>query len=151
LQNIKFSSLLGSRLIYSSKLSLRAQAWQPSILIINRIIAYHVPPPATTMSCGRKTVVCPQYFSVPNTSLTGACWIALKLGVGQLPSGTRFSQIAAVSVLGGIGFTMSIFIAELAFAGQDEYLLMAKTGVLAASLLAGLLGYAWLWWLAEKS
>lgn len=77
--------------------------------------------------------------------ITGACWIALKLGVGQLPSGTRFSQIAAVSVLGGIGFTMSIFIAELGFAGQTEYLLMAKTGVLAASLLAGLLGFAWLW------
>lgn len=77
--------------------------------------------------------------------ITGACWIALKLGVGQLPSGTRFSQIAAVSVLGGIGFTMSIFIAELGFAGQEEYLLMAKTGVLAASLLAGLLGFAWLW------
>ncbi|MEK7413264.1 MAG: Na+/H+ antiporter NhaA [Planctomycetota bacterium] len=77
--------------------------------------------------------------------ITGACWIALKLGVGQLPSGTRFSQIAAVSVLGGIGFTMSIFIAELGFAGQEEYLLMAKTGGLAASLLAGLLGFAWLW------
>ncbi len=82
--------------------------------------------------------------------ITVACWIALKLGVGQLPSGTRFSQIAAVSVLGGIGFTMSIFIAELGFAGQEEYLLMAKTGVLAASLLAGLLGYAWLWRLGRE-
>ncbi|PIV15174.1 MAG: sodium:proton antiporter, partial [Gallionellales bacterium CG03_land_8_20_14_0_80_55_15] len=64
---------------------------------------------------------------------------------------TRFSQIAAVSVLGGIGFTMSIFIAELGFADQPEYLLMAKTGVLAASLLAGLLGYAWLWWLGNTA
>lgn len=81
--------------------------------------------------------------------ITSACWIALKLGVGQLPSDTRFSQIAAVSVLGGIGFTMSIFIAELGFAEHDEYLLMAKTGVLAASLLAGLLGFAWLWWLGR--
>ena len=50
--------------------------------------------------------------------ITGACWLALRLGIGQLPSSTRFSQIAAVSVLGGIGFTMSIFIAELAFAAQ---------------------------------
>ncbi len=83
--------------------------------------------------------------------ITGACWIALKLGIGQLPSGTRFSQIAAVSVLGGIGFTMSIFIAELGFAGQEEYLLMAKTGVLAASLLAGLLGFAWLWLLGRDN
>jgi NhaA family Na+:H+ antiporter len=81
--------------------------------------------------------------------ISGACWIALKLGVGQLPGGTRFSQIAAVSVLGGIGFTMSIFIAELGFAGHEDYLLMAKTGVLTASLLAGMLGFAWLWWLGH--
>ena len=82
--------------------------------------------------------------------ITGACWLALRLGIGQLPSGTRFSQIAGVSVLGGIGFTMSIFIAELGFAAQPEYLLMAKTGVLAASLLAGVLGFIWLWWLGRE-
>lgn len=82
--------------------------------------------------------------------ITGACWLALRFGIGQLPTGTRFSQIAAVSVLGGIGFTMSIFIAELAFAAQPEFLLMAKTGVLAASLLAGVLGFVWLWWLGRK-
>jgi NhaA family Na+:H+ antiporter len=83
--------------------------------------------------------------------ITGACWLALRLGIGQLPGGTRFSQIAAVSVLGGIGFTMSIFIAELGFANRSEYLLMAKTGVLSASLLAGLLGFVWLWWLGRKN
>ena len=44
---------------------------------------------------------------------------------------------------------MSIFIAELAFVAQPEYLLMAKTGVLAASLLAGVLGFVWLWWLGR--
>lgn len=73
--------------------------------------------------------------------ITGACWLALKSGIGQLPSGTTFSQVAGVSILGGIGFTMSIFIAELGFNGQPEYLLMAKTGVLAASLIAGLTGF----------
>jgi len=82
--------------------------------------------------------------------ITGACWLALRLGIGQLPSGTRFSQIAAVSVLGGIGFTMSIFISELAFASHPEYLLVAKTGVLAASVLAGILGFIWLWWLGRS-
>ena len=82
--------------------------------------------------------------------ITGACWLALRMGIGQLPSGTRFSQLAAVSVLGGIGFTMSIFIAELGFAGQEENLLMAKTGVLLASLLAGVVGFVWLWWLGRK-
>lgn len=83
--------------------------------------------------------------------ITGACWLALRLGIGQLPTGTSFSQIAAVSVLAGIGFTMSIFIAELGFANHPEYLLMAKTGVLTASLLAGLIGFVWLWWLGNKN
>lgn len=83
--------------------------------------------------------------------ITGSCWIALKLGIGQLPRGTKFSQIAAVSILGGIGFTMSIFISELAFTNQPELLVMSKTGVLVASLIAGLVGYLWLFLLGEKT
>ena len=82
--------------------------------------------------------------------ITGACWIALKLGIGQLPAQTRFSQIAGVALLAGIGFTMSIFIAELGFKGQAEYLLMAKTGILVASLIAGIAGFIWLWWVSKR-
>ncbi len=81
--------------------------------------------------------------------ITGASWLALRLGVAQLPTGTRFAQIAGVSLLGGIGFTMSIFIAELAFAQAPEQLLMAKTGVLTASVLSGVAGFAWLWLLGR--
>ncbi len=81
--------------------------------------------------------------------ITGACWLAIKLNIGRLPTGARFSQIAAVSVLAGIGFTMSIFIAELAFKGHADYLLMAKTGVIFASLIAGILGFSWLWILGK--
>ena len=77
--------------------------------------------------------------------IAGASWLALKMGFGQLPAHTHFSQIAGVSLLAGIGFTMSIFIADLGFAGQPENLLMAKTGVLIASLVAGIGGYLWLW------
>jgi Na+:H+ antiporter, NhaA family len=77
--------------------------------------------------------------------IVGSCWIALKLGFGQLPKNTSFSQIAGVGLLSGIGFTMSIFIADLAFPQQPELLLMAKTGILIASLLAGLGGYFWLY------
>lgn len=73
--------------------------------------------------------------------IVGASWLALKLGIAQLPAQTRFSQIAGVALLAGIGFTMSIFTAELGFAGQPEYLLMAKTGVLVASILAGVGGF----------
>jgi NhaA family Na+:H+ antiporter len=82
--------------------------------------------------------------------IAGASWIALKLGVAQLPAQTSFSQIAGVALLAGIGFTMSIFIAELGFAGKPEYLLMAKTGVLVASLLAGVGGFGWLWWASKR-
>ena len=68
----------------------------------------------------------------------------LKGVIGELPTGTRLSQIAGVSLLAGIGFTMSIFIAELGFAAHPDELLMAKTGVLLASLIAGFGGYIWL-------
>ena len=49
-----------------------------------------------------------------------------------------------VGLLGGIGFTMSIFIAELGFKGQPEALVLAKTGVLFASVIAGIAGFLWL-------
>lgn len=83
--------------------------------------------------------------------ITGASWLALRLGLAQLPTDTRFVQVAAVSFLGGIGFTMSIFIAELGFAEQPQLLLMAKTGILAASVISGTLGFAWLWWLGRAT
>ena len=77
--------------------------------------------------------------------ITGASWLVLKLGIAVLPKDTRFSQIAGVSLLAGIGFTMSIFVAQLGFSQNDELLLMAKTGILAASLLAGVAGFTWLY------
>ena len=83
--------------------------------------------------------------------IAGACWLALKLGIGQLPADTRFTQIIGVSLLGGIGFTMSIFIAELGFIHQPELLLMAKTGILFASLVAGISGFIWLYLTGDRA
>ena len=68
------------------------------------------------------------------------CWLVLKLGWSRLPLGVTMQQIGGVSLLAGIGFTMSIFIAGLAFS-SEQYLLNAKIGILAASLLAGIGGY----------
>ncbi len=82
--------------------------------------------------------------------VAGFTWVATKMGICTLPSGVNFKHIFGVSLLAGIGFTMSIFIAELAFAGQTEILLMAKTGILFASLLAGVFGYAILYVLGNK-
>ncbi|MCV6825474.1 MULTISPECIES: Na+/H+ antiporter NhaA [Halocynthiibacter] len=77
--------------------------------------------------------------------ITGASWLVIKLGIAELPKDTRFTQLAGASLLAGIGFTMSIFVAQLAFAESPELLLMAKTGILFASLIAGLCGFFWLY------
>ncbi|HNP63226.1 MAG TPA: Na+/H+ antiporter NhaA [Woeseiaceae bacterium] len=79
--------------------------------------------------------------------IAGFTWVAVKLGLSRLPDDLNFNHIIGVSLISGIGFTMSIFIAELAFAHQAETLLMAKTGILLASLVAGATGYAWLWFI----
>ena len=81
--------------------------------------------------------------------ITGVSWLLLKLNLAVLPKDTRFTQIAGVSLLAGIGFTMSIFVAELGFAGQAENLLMAKTGILAASVLTGVAGFIWLYMVSK--
>ncbi|GAB2945224.1 Na+/H+ antiporter NhaA [Hafnia psychrotolerans] len=68
--------------------------------------------------------------------------IAVKMGIARLPSGINFKQIAAVSVLCGIGFTMSIFIGSLAFAKADPALMIyAKIGILLGSTMSAVIGY----------
>ncbi|MEA3455015.1 MAG: Na+/H+ antiporter NhaA [Campylobacterota bacterium] len=74
----------------------------------------------------------------------GVSWLAIKLKIATLPQGSTMSQIFGVAFLGGIGFTMSIFVADLAFAGSDALIFQAKVGILAASLFAGLFGFFWL-------
>ena len=74
----------------------------------------------------------------------GVSWLAIKMKIATLPKGSTMSQIFGVSFLGGIGFTMSIFVADLAFVGNQELIFQAKIGVLTASLFAGLFGYFWL-------
>lgn len=76
--------------------------------------------------------------------IAGMTWLTVKLGWADLPSGLNMKHILGVGLLGGIGFTMSIFIADLGFAGSPEDLLMAKTGILLASALAGFSGFFWL-------
>ncbi len=69
-------------------------------------------------------------------------WLAVRLGVAQLPQGVNFRQIFAVSILCGIGFTMSMFIASLAFEhGGVDYGSYSRLGILAGSTLAAVAGY----------
>lgn len=72
-------------------------------------------------------------------------WIAIKLKIVDMPTGADWKMFAGVAMLGGIGFTVSMFVANLSFAsaGSDGMVLLneAKLGILAGSLCAGALGY----------
>ncbi len=71
--------------------------------------------------------------------IAGAAWAMLRLGWGVLPSGMQPAHVWGVAALAGIGFTVSLFIADLAFAGSalsDE----VKLGIFAGSAVAGVLG-----------
>lgn len=69
-------------------------------------------------------------------------WLAVRLGWGELPRSARWSQLVALGCLGGIGFTMSLFVADLAFsAAHPELLAPAKVGILGGTLLSGVVGY----------
>lgn len=83
--------------------------------------------------------------------IAGLSWLAIKLKIASLPQNTTMNQIFGVSFLGGIGFTMSIFVADLAFAGNSAFIFQAKIGILAASLFAGLFGFVWLRYVAKSS
>ncbi len=71
----------------------------------------------------------------------GASVIAVRLGLAALPAGANWAQMTGVSLLCGIGFTMSLFIGMLAFPGNAALQDGVKIGILAGSLLAGVLGW----------
>jgi Na+:H+ antiporter, NhaA family len=73
--------------------------------------------------------------------ITLASYLAVRSGAADLPSSVSWRHIHGAGWLGGIGFTMSLFVAGLAF-GEDALLDVAKLGVLGASVTAGLIGYA---------
>ena len=72
------------------------------------------------------------------------CLAAISSGLCAMPSGMGWRHVAGAGILGGIGFTMSIFVTNLAFAGDPETIDGAKLAVLLASLGAGVLGLLWL-------
>jgi NhaA family Na+:H+ antiporter len=72
--------------------------------------------------------------------ITGFSYLAVRLGPTELPDGVSWRQLIGVSLLGGIGFTMSLFIAGLAF-DDPARLDQAKIAILLASLIAGIAGF----------
>ena len=73
--------------------------------------------------------------------IVGFVWVGIRLGLARLPDGVTWLQIYGASLLAGIGFTMSLFIGTLAFT-DPEHAAAVRIGVLAGSLMSGLLGYA---------
>ena len=76
--------------------------------------------------------------------VTFLCFVAVASGICRLPSDLKWSHMIGAGILGGIGFTMSIFITNLAFSGNPETINASKMAILLASLAAGILGFLWL-------
>lgn len=75
--------------------------------------------------------------------ICGACYVLVKKKIAQLPNDTNWYQMIGASILAGIGFTMSIFIATLAFSSIEEQNI-SKISVLVASFAAMIIGFVWL-------
>jgi NhaA family Na+:H+ antiporter len=77
-------------------------------------------------------------------------YISVKLNLAQKPNNSNWMSLYAVSVLTGIGFTMSLFVGNLAFANSPMYMDGVKIGVLSGSLLSTLVGYFLLMFSTKK-
>ena len=78
--------------------------------------------------------------------ITIAAYLAVRLGIGKLPRGLTWSHVFGLALLGGIGFTVSLFVTALAFPNDPIIADQAKIGIFVGSFIAGALGYAWLRW-----
>jgi Na+:H+ antiporter, NhaA family len=77
--------------------------------------------------------------------ITLASYAAIAAGVARLPEGVTWRGIFGAGLLAGIGFTMSIFITNLAFQDRPDLINASIMAILVASLVAGTIGLAWLW------
>ena len=77
--------------------------------------------------------------------ILGMSWLAVKLNVARLPNNLTWMQVAGAAWLGGIGFTMSIFIGQLAFPGHPDLIEKAKLGVIISSTVCASMGLLWLY------
>jgi NhaA family Na+:H+ antiporter len=82
--------------------------------------------------------------------ISAAVWLAIRTGLGKLPQGVQPAQVVGVAAVAGIGFTVSLFIADLAY--DDAALTeIAKVGIFAGSLLAGSIGAALMFFAGSTS
>jgi len=83
--------------------------------------------------------------------VTGACWVVKKFGWAEFPDRTTLVHLWGAACLAGVGFTMSIFIANLAFDDAARLVELSKIAILFASLVSGVLGYVVLKYMAPDA
>ncbi|HLW14001.1 MAG TPA: Na+/H+ antiporter NhaA [Flavobacteriaceae bacterium] len=81
--------------------------------------------------------------------IVGFTMLLVKFNVASFPAGMNIKNLLGLSLLAAIGFTMSLFIAMMAFT-EEEHIIQAKVGIFVASLVAGTAGYFWLNYLGKK-
>lgn len=99
--------------------------------------------PTSVMSSFESTVTLGVFLGLvlgKPIGLVGMSWLFVKLRLGRLGEGVHWGHMLGISVMSGVGFTMAVFINELAFSG-DAAQEHAKLGILFASLVAGLIGF----------
>jgi NhaA family Na+:H+ antiporter len=81
------------------------------------------------------------------TGITGTTWLAVRSGLGALPEGSTWRQMVGIGIVGGVGFTVALFVTTLGLGPglRDN----AKIGIFASSVIAGSVGYLWLRWGAK--
>lgn len=80
-----------------------------------------------------------------------ASYLAIRLGFSKLPSQLNWKYLIGAGLLGGIGFTMSIFITNLAFPLLESTINESKISIIVTSAIAGILGFLWLWLLSRDT
>jgi NhaA family Na+:H+ antiporter len=111
----------------------------PLFALANTAITFEQGWQDTIMNTATYGIIAGLFIGKP-VGITLFAWIGNLLGACRLPEGVNFKAIFAVGLLGGIGFTMSIFITLLAF--KEQWMIMdAKLAILAASLIAGVVGF----------
>jgi Na+:H+ antiporter, NhaA family len=114
----------------------------PVFALLNAGLSLQSSGQATGQSMGISGVTIGVFFGLllgKPIGVFAASWLAVRFGIASLPSGVTWGAVFGVSILAGIGFTMALFIASLAF-GTSLELEQAKLGVLLASTLAAILG-----------
>lgn len=114
----------------------------PIFALANTCVIINADWPARIFEMGSLGILAGLVIGKP-LGITVFCFLAVVFGICKLPRGIKWKHVAGAGMLAGIGFTMSIFITHLAY-GDASIINDAKFSILAASLLAGCLGFMWL-------